>query len=324
MGKTVIILLNWNGADDTLACLSSLTKARRLIYVVVADNGSTDDSVERIEKFLSESPLEASLLQLGKNWGFAEGNNRAIEFAIARYNPDSFMLLNNDTEVEPDFIEKLREYSDAHPECVALSPRIDYWSEKGRIWFCGGELTFGSRRNIHKDLVKDRNFSAPFAISFISGCGLYFKSSLVSDGGRLLTDKFFFGEEDYEFSLRMKKEKRKMACVPQSVVYHKVGSAAKRAACNDRIMGRDYMYYIGRLIAARGYYCRPVFELILLLTCHNARKVFSTYGLSHRDLSLLMKRLRSDAREKAGISHEDFYSMIVRRSYFDSIFFDNE
>lgn len=309
--------MNWNGADDTIACLSSLSEARGEFCVVVADNGSTDDSVERIEKYLSLSSLKSALLPLGKNWGFAAGNNRAIEFAAEKFSPDSFMLLNNDTEVEPDFLEKLVSYSAKHQEYVALSPRIDYWTEKGKVWFCGGKLSFGSRKNLYKNQILDKHSVKPFDISFISGCGLFFRSSLLNNDHKLLTELFFFGEEDYEFSLRMRKLHKRMACVPESVVYHKVGSSAKRAANEKKIMGRDYMYYLGRLIAARGYYCQLSFELILFLTCLRANKVFASYGFDDKELSLLLKTLRSDARNKEGISYEDFSAMVVDRSYFN-------
>ena len=76
---TVVILINWNGADDTIACLQSLAGAEGDFRVVVADNGSEDDSVARIQAFLASeawtasSAHEAELLPLGHNWGFAVG-----------------------------------------------------------------------------------------------------------------------------------------------------------------------------------------------------------------------------------------------------------
>ena len=142
---TAIILINWNGADDTIACLRSLDRAQGDFRVVVADNGSTDDSIERISKCLSELSLESDLLPLGQNWGFAVGNNKGIEYA-RRYNPDSYMLLNNDTEVEPDFLIRIEKQRRQCADIKIFGPLILYWSDRERIWSCGGKLTFGSRK----------------------------------------------------------------------------------------------------------------------------------------------------------------------------------
>ena len=110
---TAIILVNWNGADDTVACLRSLQIADGDFFVVVADNASDDDSLQRISAFIdgNNSYHKVYLLPLDDNYGFAVGNNKAICFA-SRFAPDSYMLLNNDTEVEPDFLSRLMMFSE--------------------------------------------------------------------------------------------------------------------------------------------------------------------------------------------------------------------
>ena len=75
---TLFIIINWNGADDTIACLKSLECAKGDFRVVVTDNGSSDDSRERLGEFLATSTLKAELLPLDRNYGFAVGNNKAI------------------------------------------------------------------------------------------------------------------------------------------------------------------------------------------------------------------------------------------------------
>ena len=124
---TAIIILNWNGADDTLACLDSLAKAEGEFRVYVVDNGSSDDSLQRIGKWLdSHSAFDGRLIPLDKNYGFAIGNNKGI--AIARKdNPDSYLLLNNDTEVVPDFLIRLQTFSASYPEYRVLTPKINYY-----------------------------------------------------------------------------------------------------------------------------------------------------------------------------------------------------
>ena len=307
---TVIVLINWNGANDTIACLRSLAGAEGDFRVVVGDNGSEDDSVERIQSFLASdewakaSSHAAELLPLEHNWGFAVGNNKVIAYA-RRYNPDSYMLLNNDTEVEPDFMVKLQEHRLAHPDVKVVGPLIAYWAEKKRIWSCGGRLTFGTRKGYfrNEEIMADRS---PLSVTFMSGCALLADASLVDDEGRLLTERFFFGEEDYEFAHRMRRAGEKMAIVREAVIYHKVASAARRMSGGR--LGRDYMYYLGRLIVARIYYNPLQFWVIRVLSIRGCYKYFKADGLSAHESFRLVLRLMHDARTKEGISYDDFLS----------------
>lgn len=315
---TVIILINWNGADDTLACLRSLAVAEGDFRVVVGDNGSTDGSLERIQAFLGSGEWlgmarhEAEVIPLGRNWGFAAGNNKVVGYA-RRYQPDSYMLLNNDTEVEPDFMARLQAYRQAHPDVKVVGPLVCYWAEKGRIWSCGGELTFGTRKGYFKEsLTEDMSERSPLPVTFISGCALLADASLVDPDGKLLTERFFFGEEDYEFAHRMRRAGERMAIVREAVVYHKVGRSMVQDTpekTSSRKLGRDYMYYLGRFIVARLYYSPMQFRLILLLSLPRCYKYFKADGLSSSEALRLTRRLRHDAHVKEGITYEDFKSL---------------
>ena len=240
---TGIILINWNGADDTLACLRSLQKAEGEFFVVIADNASGDDSLQRIGAFIKENGEEGRfhLLPNDDNYGFAVGNNKALEYA-ARFSPDSYMLLNNDTEVEPDFLVRLVDFSSRNPQYRALTPRINYYGEKNMIWECGGDIRNGRRA------VKYANVDAKvldgveyFPITSISGCALFFYPELLDEAGHIFTDRYFFGEEDFEFSMRMKKRGVHMACVPGSCIYHKVGCSRNKMKAIANV-GKYYMY----------------------------------------------------------------------------------
>ena len=83
MKKIVIIILNWNGADDTLACLNSLLALKGSFHALVVDNGSSDDSVERIGQWIGvhNGEISCEILPLDKNYGFAIGNNKGIAYA---------------------------------------------------------------------------------------------------------------------------------------------------------------------------------------------------------------------------------------------------
>jgi hypothetical protein len=315
---TAVILINWNGADDTIACLESLDKAKGDFIVVVADNGSTDDSLERIRQYASGLTIKADVIALDRNWGFAAGNNRAIHYA-SRYNPDSYMLLNNDTVVEPDFLQRIQEYRSAHPRVKVIGPMIRYWYDKDLIWSCGGKLVFGSRKSNYRNCkVQDVKCDREMKVSFISGCALYVDASLVDKDGKLLSERFFFGEEDYEFAHRMKRMGEKMVILTDSVIYHKVGSSARKMSDRAKL-GRDYIYYLGRLIVVREYYSHLSAALIRLLSRRSCRRYFMQDGLDKYQARSLLTELMMSARYKEGITYDDFRSIVIDGSFFDIV-----
>lgn len=311
---TAIILINWNGYDDTAACLESLNRAQGDYMVVVADNGSTDDSLKRLRDLIQGLQINVHVIALGQNYGFAIGNNRAISYSL-KYNPDSFLLLNNDTEVEPDFLIKLQDYRRQHPEIKVMGPIIKYWYDRSLIWSCGGKLVYGSRKGYYRDMKACDIPSTPMNVSFISGCALYADASLLDTDGRLLTERFFFGEEDYEFAHRMARLSERMVIVRDSVIYHKVGRATDNVSETARI-GRHYLYYLGRLIVVREYYSRFNAALIRLLSFMNCMRYFHRDGLGTRQSFRLVRRLMSDARTKQGIGYEDFKSIVIDGTFF--------
>ncbi len=317
---TAIILVNWNGADDTIACLESLSRVEDPHFVVIADNDSSDDSVLRIQAWLDEHSLSNltvrgyQLLPLDANYGFAIGNNKAVAVAMQR-NPDYCMLLNNDTEVEPDFLKHLIAFAEENREVKALSPCICYHYDKEKVWFSGGQLTFGSRKNLYAEQPAGTVGCTPYPISFISGCALFFRPSLLNEQSELLYDGFFFGEEDYEFSLRMRSEGVKMMCVPQSRIYHKVGSSQKKT--NDsRGLGRAYMYYHNRLVCARLYYPALQFLLIRWLSCPSCFRYFKRYTGSYRTAWDILKQLMRDVKVNDGFRYAEFSSLMLENTYF--------
>lgn len=310
---TAIIILNWNGADDTLACLESLAKAEGDFRVYVVDNGSSDDSLERIGAWLeAHAEFDGCLVSLDKNYGFARGNNKGI--AVARQdNPDNYLLLNNDTEVRPDFLVQLKRFSRKNPVYRILTPKINYYHDKQKIWNCGGVLRFGFRKYHYagepNSAVRETD-SIP--ISFVTGCALYFYPELLDEEGKLLTERFFFGEEDFELSLRMKAQNVKMACVLDSLIYHKVGASGNKM----HGVGKLYMHYLNRFVDVRLHFAAPKYAVWELLNIPLVARYFyrstRSVGLTVR----LMKQLVGDAKSKDGVTQEDFNRLVLTRNYF--------
>lgn len=310
---TAIIILNWNGAKDTLACLESLAKAEGHFRVYVVDNGSSDDSLTRIGAWIDgHEEMDVRLIPLDKNYGFARGNNMGLERAREEA-PDSYLLLNNDTEVRPDFLVQLEAFSKKHPEYRVLTPKINFYYDKQKIWNCGGKLSFGFRKYYYAgepdSAVREADY---IPISFVTGCALFFYPELLDGEGHLLTERFFFGEEDFEFSLRMKEKNVSMACVLDSLIYHKVGATVGKT----QGVSKYYMHYLNRFVDVRLHFGLIKFAVWKLL---NIPLVIRYFYRSTGNLFLtfrLLKYLLRDAKEKDRVTQDDFNRLVQEHTYF--------
>ena len=140
--KVSIIILNWNGLDDTVHCLESLEKIIYSNYdVIVVDNGSEGNDAQILrEKFKDY----IHVIENDKNYGFAEGNNIGIRYALKDSAPDYILLLNSDTEAKNYFVKGNVEFMNADSSVRILSWVIV--DERGRNWFPGGALNRGWHR----------------------------------------------------------------------------------------------------------------------------------------------------------------------------------
>lgn len=310
---TAIIVLNWNGTDDTLACLESLTKAEGHFCVYVVDNGSSDDSLTRIGAWIEgHGEMDVRLVSLDRNYGFARGNNMGI--AVARQdNPDSYLLLNNDTEVRPDFLVRLQAFSKRSPQYRILTPKINYFYDKQKIWNCGGKLSFGFRKYHYAEqpnsAVRETDY---IPISFVTGCALFFYPELLDEQGRLLTERFFFGEEDFELSLRMKEKNVAMACVLDSLIYHKVGATVGKT----QGVSKYYMHYLNRFIDVRLHFGAVKYAVWKLLNLPFVVRCFYRSTQSVSVTYRLLTRLFRDAKSKDSVTQDDFNRLVLKHTYF--------
>lgn len=325
---TAVILLNWNGWEVTLDCLRSLrASVSDDMFIIVADNGSSDDSTAHIVRFFKEEwgcpwydvsendmnheslrvrPMTGILLRLNENYGFAGGNNRAVELA-RRFSPEYMILLNNDTEIEPDALQKLKEYADTHKEYDVFTPLICYYSDKDLIWNCGGKLFMGMRKYYY---ARERVESLPAGashldINFVTGCALFFRTRLLEDGP-LLTERFFYGEEDFFFSMRMKEEGVRMACVLGSRIYHKVSVSIR----NMNNLGKIYIYYLNRFIDMRLHMSGLGFTLWQTAYIPYIKRLLTRQGFTGNEVKRLTGRLRRECRSMDGVPKDFFFKVM--------------
>ena len=355
---TAIILLNWNGYKDTIECLASLFACAKQDFVwVVVDNGSENESVQEITDYLNRSGKDFSVVKegerpafslqagqgvvycLNENYGFAQGNNRGIALVeqLAEnkdsQKPAHYLLLNNDTLVEPDFLEKLETFAEKNPQYVALTPQIRYAEPRSRVWNCGGKMIFGLRKYHYGD----QNFSAIkqkeyIKISLLTGCALFAKRELLGNPDArlhkkskkyaqtppsptektdLLTNRFFFGEEDFDFSLRMQEDGKKMACVLDSVIYHKEGGARARFLS----AGYLYMGHFNRFIDVRQHWGSVKFFVWKQLYLpYIAFFLFSKNKMNLKEIVRYQRKLRKESLIFEGVDKELFQKWIYEKN----------
>ncbi|MEM9324885.1 MAG: glycosyltransferase family 2 protein [Bacteroidota bacterium] len=219
--SVAIILVNWNGMEDTKRCLRSLDAVsypRKEVLVV--DNGSNPHEVAELEAIDGIHKIFNS-----ENLGFTGGNNVGIRWALEQA-MDLILLLNNDTEVERNFLEPLLKVI-TDPDVGAVQPKIRYLERRDTIWNAGGRFSdfTGQTSVMYKDVIDTNLPQEPYEVHWITGCALMFEASLAQEVG-VLDDSFFAYFEDVDYSLRLRKKAR-LICVPESVVYHAVSSASK-------------------------------------------------------------------------------------------------
>jgi GT2 family glycosyltransferase len=220
--KISIILLNWNGMKDTLECLDSLKAVTGPKFrTLVVDNGSSDGSVAAIRAAHPHVPI----FETGKNLGFAGGNNVALEWAIDK--SEWILLLNNDTAVDPSFLEAFLAAAKEQPNAKILGAKIYRYSDKNRIDHLGGfwNPSIAEFESPASNQLDDGiSFEAMQQVDYVCGAALFMHASVPKTIG-LLEPNFFLFWEETDFCIRAKKAGFEVWTAPKAKVYHKVSSS---------------------------------------------------------------------------------------------------
>jgi GT2 family glycosyltransferase len=218
-----IIIVNWNGWADTLACLESCDQLSGAEYrLLVVDNASTDGSVDQ----LRAGRPGTRVIPADRNLGFAGGNNLGIAIALSE-GADFVWLLNNDTTVAPDALEALLACAREHPEAGMFGSKVYYSAHPDVIWFAGGELAptrAGYPRHAGSGQRDDGRWDQAGPVEFLSGCSLLVRTAVVEQIGPMREDYFMYWE-DVEWSARAQETGWSCLYVPRSRVWHKVSAS---------------------------------------------------------------------------------------------------
>lgn len=227
--KLAVVLVNYNGKKYNTACIESVLAAAGTeeVKIIVVDNASRDDSMGVLEeRYAGDERLE--LVSLDDNYGFSRANNEGISRAKT-WGADCVMLLNNDTEIEPDMLGQLKACADRHPDSM-LVPKIYYSDDRKRIWSAGGDVSPVIRKVRHIGLNErdEGQYDRERETSFATGCCLWIPMDVIERAG-VLDERFFLYYEDTEYSFRLCRLGIPIYYCPRAVMYHKVGASTKGA-----------------------------------------------------------------------------------------------
>lgn len=214
------VILNYNGLDLNDICISSLLETNYPNYkILFVDNGSSDESVERVR---NQFPL-VEILENGTNLLFAEGNNRGILLALQR-GADYVFILNNDTKTDPSCLSLLISFMEEMPQVAACQPLLCRMDNPELIASAGCRISLSGRAWDDFFNTPSKSFgSKPRQVTGVTGGAMLIRAEVLHRVG-LFDEKYKMYFEDVDLSLRIRKEGYSLYIVPQAKVLHSVSA----------------------------------------------------------------------------------------------------
>ena len=215
--RVVVLLLCYNNWADTFECLDSLSHVEYPNWeIVIVDNGSTNPPVARVR---AEYP-SATLIETGRNLGYAEGNNVGLRYAL-ELDADYALVLNNDTQVAPDFLRRLVAVAKVQPKAALVGPLVYHANEPNRIQSAGGTMTrrwqFFHRGQNETDAGQ---FNSVEQVAWLTGCAILARCEALRKFG-LFDPSFFLYDEEVDWCLRAREAGYQILFEPRARVWHK-------------------------------------------------------------------------------------------------------
>jgi len=219
-----VVIPTYNRADDLISCLESLLKAGiPEDYIIIVDNNSQDDTIKKLKKTFTAAVLFA----LEKNKGATGASNIGFQYALSQ-GAKYILRLDSDTIVDQEFLSPLINKIIEDPQIGVVAPKVYYFEPPDEIWYAGADAHpwhFGTV-NGHRHEKDAPENSHEREVDYTWGAAMLIKNEVLEQTGGFDTD-FFVYYEEVDFCLRVKNLGYKIVFVPQSHVWHKVGSLAQ-------------------------------------------------------------------------------------------------
>ena len=233
-----IVIPNWNGREHLPVCLKSLSdQTYKDFEVILVDNGSSDDSLS----YVREHHPHVRVIALEKNVGFAKGANTGIQSSDSEF----VALINNDIELEPDWLADLVHALQSFPEVVAVNGKMLNYYHRDIIDAAGDELSLNGNAGCRGNGEEDGEFydTQCYVFGACAGAAVYRRSLFVDVG--LFDEDFFAWYEDVDLDLRLQLRGHKCMYVPTARCYHKRGGTVKmNSPFFVRMITRNNLLYV--------------------------------------------------------------------------------
>lgn len=279
MENVTVILVNYNGKKYLKNCIESIKEqSYENLSILIVDNASRDESVQ----YLQSSYPEIEVIACEENYGFAKGNNIGIEYAIEQ-GADYVLLLNVDTVIQPDLVEKLVAKADASTITV---PKIYMDKRLMKVWYAGGEIDYVQGRSYHCNRAADTEIKN---IDFACGCCVLIHRDIIKKVG-LFDENYYLYFEDTDISMRWIQNKITIKYIPDAKMWHKIGGSGG----NDGNLIKTYYMIRNQL-----YFMKKYQKYMHKKTSKKAFEMFISY---------VIKEKNKNKRKYAWWALCDFYS----------------
>ncbi|MEM1178423.1 MAG: glycosyltransferase family 2 protein [Acidobacteriota bacterium] len=249
--RVACLVLNYNGRDITLQALESLGRmtypAFDLIHV---DNGSTDGSGEAVANAFPDVIQVRTEVNEGPTHGINLGLQAGLDGDY-----DYLLLLNNDIEVEPDFLEHLVDAAEADPSIGCVGPKSYYFWDRNRLWSAGGVVRFMHSVTRERGMgdIDRGQYDRDVDTGYVNGCAMLMRRSVVAEIG-LFDTLFKLAVEDADWCMRMKKAGYRARYAHRAVLYHMVShTAGNYQARRTYFTGRANSLFVRRYAGPLGW-----------------------------------------------------------------------
>ena len=242
MPRVAVVVLNWNGTDDTLECLQSLAQLDYPAHeIIVVDNGSRVSPRQRIvTRFPSVTYLET-----GMNLGYAGGNNFGIRYALAAGH-EYVMVLNNDTVVEPDVLRRAVSVAETDPAIAVLGVQIMSWEDRALTWIAYGEVTYRQGLVRLIGYLSRTPYDEQKDVQWVPGTAMLIRRRALEIVG-LFDEEFFAYHEDVDWCTAARNHGFRVVYAPVARIYHKghrSSGGTGHVTLRQYLAGRNMVLYV--------------------------------------------------------------------------------
>lgn len=267
--SVAIIIVNYNGLNDTLECIESINKSQTKydLKIIVVDNCSRVNEA----KIVQDIYKDVVAIRSDVNGGFSYGNNIGIRWALDNF-CDYILLLNNDTIIKNDMIDTLIDSCNSQ----IVAPTMLYYGKYDLAWYAGGFINKRTGNAEHKHMNEhiDYNSMQNEICTFVTGCCFAAKSETIQEIG-YLDDSYFMYCEDTDYCIRAYLKGIEIEYIPKAVLWHKVSQSTGggNSPFATYYMTRNRLNYVKKYMSYFGitaYWFSFISRIIRMLICRDS------------------------------------------------------